>query len=68
MTLDVIQSLPAGEATVNDGVYTLKVVQPRGQSFAGRTIRFRIGGQDVSQSAVWVQGDAVELDLTASIP
>lgn len=64
LTVDVIHLFPSGEATVTDGSYTLKVVQPGGQNFAGKTIRFFMAGQDTGQTAVWVQGDAVGLELT----
>ena len=64
----VVHLLPSGEATVTGGNYTVKVVQPRGQSFTGKTIRFRVGGRDAGQSAVWVQGEANDLGLTVGTP
>jgi hypothetical protein len=67
-SFDLVRLLPAGEATVTGGGYIIKVVQPSGQSFGGKTVVFRVSGQDTGQSAVWAQGDANIMDLTVGTP
>ena len=44
----------------------LLVVPQNGQSFSGKTISFTIGGIPADQTALWVQGEATILNLTAS--
>ncbi len=56
----------AASTLVKSGSYTLFGEQSAGASFSGQTITFKIGGSDADQTVVWVQGDATELDLTAS--
>ena len=52
---------------VSDGSYSgLLVVPQNGQSFSGKTISFTIGGIPADQTALWVQGEATILNLTAS--
>ena len=67
-TVNVLHLLNAGEGIVSDGNYSVKVVQTRGQVFAGKIVRFKIDGQDAGQTAAWVHGDADVLNLTASAP
>ena len=55
----------AASTLVQSGRYTLLVEQSSGGSFSGQTITFTVGSFDAEQTAVWVQGGATELDLTA---
>ena len=41
------------------------VEQSSGASFSGQIITFTVGNFDADQTAVWVQGGATELNLTA---
>ena len=66
LSLPVSNSINAGETVVKDGEYVLNAAQPSGQSFAGKTVTFTVGGKDVRQSATWKQGGADILDLTAN--
>ena len=49
-----------------DGIYTLTVEQPLGESYAGKAITFKIGGLTATETAIWQQGQTNELNLTAS--
>ena len=51
--------------TVGGGSYTL-VVDQGDLSFAGKTISFRVDGNDAGQAATWTQGGGDELTLTAT--
>jgi len=53
-------------AAVAGGKYTILVEQPEGSAFAGKTVKFKIGSSDASQSATWEQGGASVLNLTAT--
>ncbi|MCH8296867.1 MAG: hypothetical protein IH873_02255 [Chloroflexi bacterium] len=55
----------AASALVESGRYSLLVEQPSGGSFSGQTITFTVGYSDASQTVVWMQGGATELNLTA---
>ncbi len=55
----------AASALVQSGRYTLLVEQASGGSFSGQTITFTVGYSDASQTVVWMQGGATELNLTA---
>jgi hypothetical protein len=57
---------PVGQGTVSGGAYALTVPQYGGQSFAGRTLTFKLGGLDASETGVWKQGGGDELTLTAT--
>jgi hypothetical protein len=58
--------VPGATGTVAAGRYTLQVVQPDGVAYAGKSVRFRIGASDATQSQSWVQGDATVLNLTST--
>ncbi len=49
--------------TVTDGRYVIKIVQRSSTLFANRKITFKIGGRDGSPTAVWISGNADELNL-----
>lgn len=66
LTLLVSGAINAGEATVKNGEFAVTAAQPSGQSFAGKTVTFTIGGKDARQSGKWQQGGATILDLTAN--
>jgi len=65
ISLEVLgQQVLVGEATVSDdGNYALNVSALQGQNFAGKTIRFRVGGVAVSPIGFWEQGGGTELPL-----
>jgi hypothetical protein len=50
--------------TVSGGTYTFSVDQG-GQSFAGKQVYFKVGGNDAAQGATWTFGGGDELNLTA---
>ena len=55
----------AASTLVQSGRYELLVEPTSGASFSGQTITFRVGNSDASQTVVWLQGGATELNLTA---
>ncbi|MCH7736772.1 MAG: hypothetical protein IH872_05145 [Chloroflexi bacterium] len=65
LTLPVSGAINAGEAIVKNGEFVVTAAQPSGQSFAGKTVTFTIGGKDARQTGTWQQGGATILDLTA---
>jgi hypothetical protein len=48
------------------GKFTLQVIQPDGGAYAGKSIKFKVGGSDATQAQNWAQGDATILNLTAT--
>ena len=50
---------------VSGGSYRI-MVEPKTGSFFGKTVTFMIGGIPAKQTALWVEGLATELDLTAT--
>jgi len=56
----------ATPAPVFDGIYTLTVEQPPEATYAGKVISFKIGDLTASETAIWRQGQTMELDLRAS--
>lgn len=60
-----IDGQSVASAAVEGGSYTIFVDQGDGDQFSGKTVTFKIGSRDANESAVWVQGGASELDLTA---
>jgi len=50
---------------VSGGSYTI-IVEPKTGSFFGKTVTFMIGGIPAKQTALWVEGLATELNLTAT--
>jgi hypothetical protein len=61
-----VGELWAASAMVRDGRYVLFVEQGNGESFAGRTVAFKIGDLDANESGVWEAGGGDSLDLTAA--
>ena len=49
---------------VAGGTYVIMVDQGSG-SFAGKTILFRVDGEDANETGIWLQGGGDELNLTA---
>ncbi len=66
LTLLVSGAINAGQATVKNGEFVVTAAQPSGQSFAGKTVTFTIGGKDARQTGKWQQGGATFLDLTGN--
>ena len=63
-----VEGLPetVGEGAVSGGIYNLKVFQFGSESFAGKTITFKIGGLTANETAIWQSFGADELNLTAA--
>lgn len=57
------QQVQVGEATVDDGHYTLFVSAQQGQDITGKTIYFRVDGVRVSPTGSWDQGEGTEIPL-----
>ena len=55
----------AASTRVQSGSYDFLVEQTTGASFSGQTITFTVGNSAASQTVVWIQGGATELNLTA---
>ena len=53
-------------AAAFDGTYVLFVHQAGGSNLAGKTVTFKIGEIDATESATWEQGGVDELNLTTS--
>jgi hypothetical protein len=66
LSLPVSGAINAGQATVMKGEFVVNASQPSGQSFAGKTVIFTVGGKDARQTGIWQQGGATILDLTAN--
>jgi PKD repeat protein len=58
----------AGAAVTSGGSYTLQVAPAQGESYAGKTITFTVGGFATGQTATWELGGGTILNLTASAP
>ena len=63
-----VQALVDGQvvsefAVTATGDYLLIVVPDTGESFNGKTVRFRVGGKDSPQSERWISGGDSMLDL-----
>ena len=57
------QQVRVGEATVDDGHYTLFVSAQQGHDITGKTIYFRVDGVRVSPTGSWDQGEGTEIPL-----
>ena len=57
------QQVQVGEATVDDGHYTLFVSAQQGQDITGKTVYFRVDGVRVSPTGSWDQGEGIEIPL-----
>ncbi len=55
---------PMPPANSTDSNYTLIVDQGQ-ESWSGKTVTFRVGGNQAGETAFWVQGGSMYLDLTA---
>ena len=52
--------------SVSGGSYPVLLVEPDNASFAGKTVTFTIGGIPANETALWIQGEVTELNLSAS--
>ncbi len=58
---------PVGDTTVSGGLYFFRVFQYGDESFAGKTVTFKVGGLDALETATWESGGSTpRLNLTAS--
>jgi hypothetical protein len=69
----VISALTDGNVTATttttaSGTYALKIAQPEGASYAGKTVTFMIGTDTAEQTGTWVAGGNVKLDLSVGVP
>ena len=55
---------PIGSGLSSGGDYTVLAYQHGSKSFGGRTLLFKINGQDSGERATWVKGDGTILDLS----
>ena len=52
--------------SVSGGSYPVLLVEPDADSFVGKTVTFTIGGIPANETALWVQGEVTQLNLTAN--
>ena len=52
--------------SVSGGSYPVLLVEPSNDSFVGKTVTFTIGGIPANETALWLQGEVTELNLSAS--
>ena len=50
------------------GAYALRVAQPPGGAFAGKSVVFKVGGVEAVEKGTWEADGGAELNLTASTP
>ena len=55
---------PIGAAITSGGNYTMLANQHGSRSFGGRTLIFKVSGQESGETAVWQKGAATILDIT----
>ena len=55
-----------GDGIVSNGSYFVMTNQLEGESFAGKTVTFKIGDTETRQTSVWQSGNAEELNLTTA--
>ena len=48
--------------------YSIRIAEPEGKSYAGKTVTFMIGNRTAVESAIWEAGGNVKADLTAGVP
>ncbi|MEE8174909.1 MAG: hypothetical protein V3T71_06275, partial [Dehalococcoidia bacterium] len=53
-------------AVYGASTYAIKIGQPEGMAFDGKTVTFKIGDLDADEAGAWEVGGNVELNLTAS--
>ena len=52
--------------SVSGGSYPVLLVEPNNDSFVGKIVTFTIGGIPANETALWIQGEVTELNLSAS--
>ena len=62
----LIDGQAVASAAVQNGAYNIFIDQGDSGQFFGKTVTFKIGTLDASESSNWVQGGGSELNLTAS--
>lgn len=60
-----IDGVLAASTSVSGGNYAFSIAQPPGSSFEGKTITFKVGASNASQTAIWTTDGGAELNLTA---
>ena len=55
---------PIGAGTSSGGNYTVLANQHGNRSFGGRTVIFKINGEDSGETAIWENGGATILELS----
>lgn len=55
---------PIGAGTTSGGTYSLPVNQYGSPSFSGRTIIFKVNGQETGETGVWQSGGATILAIS----
>ena len=54
---------PVGTGTVANGSYVMNISQYETESFAGKTLTFKLESNDTWQTTTWSNGRAIVLDL-----
>ena len=55
---------PVGTGTASDGNYTVLAHQYGNESFGGKTLIFKVNGQDTGETGSWQRGGATILALS----
>jgi hypothetical protein len=64
--VQVSKNLAAYSNGVVGGRYGIQVEEVPGKPFGGKSVRFKIGSADATQSQNWVSGEVTPLNLTAT--
>lgn len=60
-----IEGEKVGETPYKDSRYILKVVQPSGADFTGKTVTFKVGQYAAAEASVWEAGEVTRINLNA---
>jgi len=64
----VIDGEVVASTEASGGAYALRVAQPPGGAFAGKTVVFNVGGSEAVEQGTWEADGGAELNLTATTP
>lgn len=62
-----IEGEKVAETLTSGSKYVLKVVQPEGKYFGGKTVRFKVGDDYAVETGIWKAGELVKLDLNVVV-
>jgi hypothetical protein len=66
VVLACIDGTSAASASVSGGNWSMRIAEPPGQSYGGKTITFKIGEITARETAVWTANGGGTLNLTAT--